>query len=807
MLRLALALLSKRKPPPRAQRERVAILPRHAQGHPPRKHPVSQSRVPPPKRMDRATHVRAVEEDDSELGSRRSGVGAAVVRAAGAAQSSREAQSPSAVTVPAVASSDVAAGAAAEPKKPQYCLATAVSTIIVPPTANSLLEVMKQTLTPAVRRQIDCGAGGGGPEPSNGTATQMEEFYTPKKGPLFATAVVAGTNAVKQASQLIPFCHPVRIQKCSFTFRRRVLANFTRGTSLPHRVVLRKRSTPSPAPSRTRSESSIIYCFCTVATEEEARAGVEMEALAGANVAALTLYDMLRSLPGAQEDGLGVGESFVLAKRGGRGDFTKLLVSETPRDDTTTLLTQGAEASHSNGKNESESSSGVLAGSAGADSATAAPRASGRNGDVGGEKGCGYDGDYDPPSAGGAEAPQATSSRRYREGAVKGEEYEGRGGGKDEEARVDEETERAVDSEPGRERGHRRDPHLKQRKEEDDMERASGDDKEKDPWWSSPAHEKKVQQMRARGRGDDAQAKSTAHPPARRPGQGKAHADKGMGSRKIVFKGEKPAIQKVKSAAPDGRSGNKSKYGSVSPAKRRASHDDDDDDGGYPEVEEEEEEEIEEVMDEEDVGEDVHPDDADDLDGEHEEVEEDENDGYKEHDYDEDEDEDEGDEEEATIPFKKKMVKQKDRGVSSKQAPSKSVGSGGRRRSDYDDGDEWTAARREGPDDGDDDLPATATSRRQGLKRDKTGSAKLARRRGGDVSADEDEDEDEVAMPVEHDLWESETEIEGAYEEDDDADVPYYPEKKRRLAKPHIKKAKKPSATSKSSQSKKRARR
>lgn len=52
-----------------------------------------------------------------------------------------------------------------------------------------------------------------------------------------------------------------------------------------------------------------------------------MEALTGATVSCISLYDMLRGVPGAQEDGLTLGESFVLAKRGGKNDFIKLLMS------------------------------------------------------------------------------------------------------------------------------------------------------------------------------------------------------------------------------------------------------------------------------------------------------------------------------------------------------------------------------------------------------------------------------------------------------------------------------------------------
>ncbi|CAD2218739.1 molybdenum cofactor biosynthesis protein C [Angomonas deanei] len=206
-------------------------------------------------------------------------------------------------------------------KRPSYRLATAVATVVVPPTCTPVLEGMRQVLSPAA------------PPKDGKEAAVMEEYYTSKKGPLFATAVIAGTNAVKQCSQMIPFCHPIPIQRCSFTFRRRIAPSSAMNPSaLPHRVVLRKRhSTPANMPNHP--EFSILYCFCTVATDEY-KTGVEMEALTGATVASLTLYDMLKGMPGAQEDGLGLGEAFLLAKRAGKNDFIKLLMSEPAQPGT-----------------------------------------------------------------------------------------------------------------------------------------------------------------------------------------------------------------------------------------------------------------------------------------------------------------------------------------------------------------------------------------------------------------------------------------------------------------------------------------
>lgn len=204
---------------------------------------------------------------------------------------------------------------AVEPPTPlPYHLSTAVATVVVPAVANSVLELQRHLVVPASRK--------------TSAQKQMEEYYINPKGPLFATAVIAGTNAVKLSSQLIPFANAVRIQKCSFAFRRRIVRHMIRPSGLPHQVVLRKRAAPPPnLPVPLNSDYSILYCFCTVATQDAKVGGLEVEALTGANVAAITMYDMLKGLPSAQEDGLMLGESLILAKRGGKSDFVKLLMS------------------------------------------------------------------------------------------------------------------------------------------------------------------------------------------------------------------------------------------------------------------------------------------------------------------------------------------------------------------------------------------------------------------------------------------------------------------------------------------------
>ena len=113
---------------------------------------------------------------------------------------------------------------------------------------------------------------------------QSEDFRT-KKGPVFDTAIVAGVMAVKKTSELIPFCHPLRIDDCDIDI---ALAE----------------------------DEGTVNIDCRVSARD--RTGVEMEALTGASVAALTVYDMCKSLSHDIE----IREIRLLEKSGGRsGDY------------------------------------------------------------------------------------------------------------------------------------------------------------------------------------------------------------------------------------------------------------------------------------------------------------------------------------------------------------------------------------------------------------------------------------------------------------------------------------------------------
>lgn len=110
-------------------------------------------------------------------------------------------------------------------------------------------------------------------------ALQANELRS-AKGPVIDTAIIAGTMAVKRTHELIPFCHPMAIDGCRFD------VEFVSGAELA-----------------IRCEVSITH-----------KTGVEMEALTGASIAALTVYDMCKAL----SHEIVIGEIRLLDKRGGK---------------------------------------------------------------------------------------------------------------------------------------------------------------------------------------------------------------------------------------------------------------------------------------------------------------------------------------------------------------------------------------------------------------------------------------------------------------------------------------------------------
>ncbi|MEO7101094.1 MAG: cyclic pyranopterin monophosphate synthase MoaC [Luteolibacter sp.] len=111
---------------------------------------------------------------------------------------------------------------------------------------------------------------------------QNNDLHGPK-GPVFQTAIIAGTMAVKKTSELIPFCHPLPVENCEF----QIVPNATG-------ITLR----------------------CEVSTT--GKTGVEMEAMSGVSVAALTVYDMCKAMNKA----IRIQEIRLISKTGGKsGDY------------------------------------------------------------------------------------------------------------------------------------------------------------------------------------------------------------------------------------------------------------------------------------------------------------------------------------------------------------------------------------------------------------------------------------------------------------------------------------------------------
>ena len=106
-----------------------------------------------------------------------------------------------------------------------------------------------------------------------------------KKGPVFATAIIAGTMAAKKTSELIPFCHPVALESIKIDIKA--------------------------------IDKTSIIIVSDVKTSH--KTGVEMEALVAVNIAALTVYDMTKAM--SQE--IEILGSYLLAKTGGKTDYKR----------------------------------------------------------------------------------------------------------------------------------------------------------------------------------------------------------------------------------------------------------------------------------------------------------------------------------------------------------------------------------------------------------------------------------------------------------------------------------------------------
>jgi cyclic pyranopterin monophosphate synthase len=115
--------------------------------------------------------------------------------------------------------------------------------------------------------------------PSKVAEALRTQGFSTSKGPVFQTAIIAGVMGAKRTHELIPFCHPLGLENC------KVLIDMV-------------------------GDEAVITCTTSV----QGKTGVEMEALTGASVAALTIYDMCKALSHEIE----IGPIRLLEKSGGR---------------------------------------------------------------------------------------------------------------------------------------------------------------------------------------------------------------------------------------------------------------------------------------------------------------------------------------------------------------------------------------------------------------------------------------------------------------------------------------------------------
>ena len=113
-------------------------------------------------------------------------------------------------------------------------------------------------------------------------AFKEDDIHT-KKGPVFQTAILAGIMGAKKTSDLIPLCHPLSLDNCHLDI------------------------------SINEMNEIIVDCTAKITS----KTGVEMEALTGASVAALTIYDMCK---GFSHDII-IKEIKLLKKTGGKHDI------------------------------------------------------------------------------------------------------------------------------------------------------------------------------------------------------------------------------------------------------------------------------------------------------------------------------------------------------------------------------------------------------------------------------------------------------------------------------------------------------
>jgi cyclic pyranopterin monophosphate synthase len=111
------------------------------------------------------------------------------------------------------------------------------------------------------------------------------ESGTAKKGDVLGIARIAGIQAAKQTSALIPLCHPLALTRVAIDFETRHTAS-----------------------------TGLYSVICTATVETVGPTGVEMEALTAVQIALLTIYDMCKAV----DRGMTINDVKLLEKRGGK---------------------------------------------------------------------------------------------------------------------------------------------------------------------------------------------------------------------------------------------------------------------------------------------------------------------------------------------------------------------------------------------------------------------------------------------------------------------------------------------------------
>ena len=122
--------------------------------------------------------------------------------------------------------------------------------------------------------------------PAGAWAALEASGFGTKKGPVVATATIAGVMGAKRTAELIPFCHALALDGCDVDFA-------------------------------VDADARALDVTCVAKTH--GKTGVEMEALTGCAVAALTVYDMCKALSHDIE----ITGLRLLAKTGGKSDVAR----------------------------------------------------------------------------------------------------------------------------------------------------------------------------------------------------------------------------------------------------------------------------------------------------------------------------------------------------------------------------------------------------------------------------------------------------------------------------------------------------